>query len=111
MSTTAQPGVPSPDHILQTGFSFWACKVLLSAVEIEVFTELAKHPLTLPELQGRLGLDQRSARDFFDALVATGFLERDNGVYRNTPASDLYLDKRKPSYMGGMLEMCNRRLY
>jgi len=111
MSTTAQPGPPSPDHILQTGFSFWACKVLLSAVEMEVFTELAKHPLALPELQGRLGLHARSARDFFDALVATGFLERDGDVYRNTPASDLYLDKRKPSYMGGMLEMCNRRLY
>ena len=53
----------------------------------------------------------RSARDFFDALVATGFLERDDDIYRNTPATDLFLDKRKPTYIGGMLEMCNRRLY
>jgi hypothetical protein len=83
----------------------------LSAIELEVFTELAEHPLPLQELQGRLGLHPRSARDFFDALVATGFLERDGSTYRNTPATDLYLDKRKPSYLGGMLEMCNRRLY
>src|SRR5256885_454214 len=111
MSTTSSPGTPTPDHILQIGFSFWACKTLLSAVELELFTELAKHPLERAELQGRLGLHPRSARDFFDALVATGFLERDGDVYRNTPATDLYLDKRKPSYVGGMLEMCNRRLY
>jgi hypothetical protein len=111
MSTTTQPGPPTPDHILQVGFSFWACKVLLSAVELEIFTELAKHPLPLLELQGRLGLHPRSGRDFLDALVATGFLEREGDVYRNTAATDLYLDKHKPSYVGGMLEMCNRRLY
>lgn len=102
---------PTPEHILQVGLAFWASKTLLSAIELEVFTELAKHPLPLTELQGRLGLHPRSARDFFDALVATGFLEHDGDSYRNTPATDLYLDKRKPSYVGGMLEMCNRRLY
>jgi len=101
----------TPEHILQVGFGFWASKTLLSAVELEVFTELARHPLPLSELQGRLGLHPRSARDFFDTLVAMGFLERADGVYRNTPATDLYLDKRKPAYIGGMLEMCNRRLY
>jgi hypothetical protein len=111
MSTTPHYASPTPDHILQVGFSFWACKMLLSAIELELFTELARHPLPLTELQGRVGLHPRSARDFFDALVATGFLERDGDIYRNTPATDLYLDKRKPTYMGGMLEMCNRRLY
>jgi hypothetical protein len=111
MPTTSLSGQPTPDHILQVGFSFWACKTLLSAIELEVFTELAQHPLPLTELQGRLGLHPRSARDFFDALVAIGFLERDGGTYRNTSATDLYLDKRKPTYVGGILEMCNRRLY
>ena len=111
MPTTSLSGPPTPDHILQVGFSFWACKTLLSAIELQVFTELAQHPLPLTELQGRLGLHPRSARDFFDALVATGFLERDGGTYRNTSATDLYLDKRKPTYVGGILEMCNRRLY
>lgn len=103
--------VPTPDHILQTGFGFWACKTLLSAVEMEVFTELAKHPEDLEDLTGRLGLHPRSARDFLDALVAMGFLERQDGIYSNTPATDLYLDKKKPSYIGGILEMCNLRSY
>jgi hypothetical protein len=58
-----------------------------------------------------LGLHPRSARDFFDALVALGFLERSDGTYRNTPATDMFLDKHKPTYIGGILEMCNHRLY
>jgi hypothetical protein len=102
---------PSPEQILQVGFGFWSSKVLLSAIELEIFTELARHPLQYAELQGRLGLHPRSARDFFDTLVALGFLQRNGDTYRNTPATDLYLDKHKPSYIGGIFEMCNHRLY
>jgi hypothetical protein len=101
----------TPEHILQTGTAFWASKTLLSAVEMEVFTELAKHPEDLDTLTGRLGLHPRSSRDFLDTLVALGFLERQDGVYSNTQETDLFLDKRKPSYIGGMLEMANQRLY
>src|SRR5450432_330335 len=96
---------PQPDHILQVGLGFWASKTLLSAVEMEVFTELAKHPEDLATLQGRLGLHPRGARDFFDALVALQFLERRDGVYYNTPSADFFLDKNKPSYIGGILAM------
>ena len=102
---------PTPEKIMQTGLGFWAAKTLLSAVEMEVFTELAKHPEDLATLQGRLGLHPRAARDFLDALVALGFLGRTDGKYHNTPDTDLFLDKRKPSYIGGILEMANARLY
>jgi len=101
----------SPEHILQVGMGFWASKTLLSAVEMEVFTQLAGHPQDLEALQLRSGLHPRAARDFFDALVALGFLERNEGVYANTPNADAFLDKGKPSYLGGMLEMANARLY
>ena len=102
---------PHPDQILQVGLGFWASKTLLSAVEIELFTELAKHPQDLETLQGRLGLHPRAARDFLDALVALKFLERRDGTYFNTPSTDFFLDKRKRSYIGGILEMANHRLY
>ena len=100
-----------PDHILQVGLAFWASKTLLSAVEMELFTELAKHPEDLATLQGRLNLHLRSARDFLDALLALGFLERRDGKYYNTPATDFFLDKNKDSYIGCVLEMANHRLY
>jgi O-methyltransferase domain/Dimerisation domain len=102
---------PDLAHIMQVGLGFWASKTLLSAIEMELFTELAKHPEELAAIQARLGLHPRSSRDFLDALVSLGFLERVDGKYSNTPAADLFLDKRKSSYIGGMLEMANHRLY
>jgi hypothetical protein len=53
-------------------------------------------------------LHERSARDFLDALVALVLLERDEqGRYANTPETDLFLDRTKPSYVGGLLHMAN----
>ena len=78
---------------------------------MEVFTELAKGPEDLNTAAGRLGLHPRGARDFLDSLVALGFLVREADKYSNTAATALYLDKNKPSYIGGILEMANHRLY
>jgi hypothetical protein len=101
----------TPEHIMQVGLGFWASKTLLSAVELGVFSTLANAPADLPTLQRKLALHQRSARDFLDALVALKLLERENGIYSNTIDTDLFLDRAKPSYIGGVLEMANARLY
>src|SRR5215203_382076 len=101
----------SPERILQLGLGFWGSKTLLSAVEIGLFTELAKGSLNFETLAERLMLHPRNARDFLDALVALGMLERDGHQYSNTPETDLFLDRAKPSYVGGLLEMANARLY
>jgi hypothetical protein len=101
----------TPDRIFQVGSGFWSSKTLLAAVELEVFTILGEAPLDGESLKRRLGFQDRGARDFFDTLVALGFLEREEGVYRNAPDSAFFLDKARPSYIGGMLEMASRRLY
>jgi O-methyltransferase domain/Dimerisation domain len=101
----------SPETILQTGLAFWPSKTLLSAVEMGVFTELAGGPEGFDALSGRLGLHARSARDFLDTLVALGFLVRIGDRYANSPETDAFLDRNKPSYLGGFLEMANHRLY
>jgi hypothetical protein len=101
----------TPDKIMQLGMGFWGSKTLLSAVELGVFTELARGPKSLADLRKKLGLHERSARDFLDALVALGMLKRDGDVYSNTPETDTFLDRAKPSYVGGLLEMSNARLY
>jgi len=102
---------PSPGRIMQVGLGFWDSKTLLSAIELGVFTELAKGSIDGPTLANRLNLHPRSYRDFFDALVALGFLQRNRDVYANTADTDLFLDRAKPTYMGGLLEMSNARLY
>ena len=102
---------PTPEKILHTGFGFWASKTLLSAVELGLFTELAGGAMEFDALRQRLNLHPRAALDFFDALVALGFLVRSGGRYANTPETALFLDRHKPSYVGGILEMANHRLY
>ena len=102
----------TPDHIMQLGLGFWGSKTLLSAVEIGLFTELAQAPMTAEQIGSRFNLHARSLRDFLDALVSLRILDRDaDGLYRNTSEAEAFLDKSKPSYVGGMLEMANARLY
>lgn len=102
---------PNPEKILQTGLAFWASKTLLSAIEIDLFTKLAKGAQPFDAISDLVGLHPRSARDFLDALVALGFLERTDDLYSNTTETNLFLDRTKPSYIGGILEMANHRLY
>lgn len=110
-ASNAVPAPLTPEHIMKVGSGFWASKTLLSAIELDLFTRLAERPGTVDDVRARVGLHPRSARDFLDALVALGFLQRQGGVYHNTPETDLFLDRRKRSYMGGILEMANARLY
>jgi hypothetical protein len=101
----------TPEKIMQLGLGFWGSKTLLSAIEIGLFTELANGPSNVERLAALLGLHSRSARDFFDALVSLGMLDREGDLYQNTAETDLFLVRGKASYIGGMLEMANERLY
>ncbi|SEN88872.1 methyltransferase [Actinacidiphila rubida] len=102
----------TPEPILQLGLGFMASKTLLSAVELGVFTALAGGGRDGAALAAEVGLHPRSSADFLDALVSLALLTRDeDGTYRNTPAADLFLDRDKPSYVGGILEMANARLF
>ena len=104
-----------PSPILQTAFGFWSSKVLLTAVEVGVFTRLGSQRMTGEKLGAELGLHPRAISDFFDALVAMRFLDRagegPSAEYFNTPAGALYLDSGSPRYIGGILVMLNDRLF
>ena len=106
---------PAPDQILRTAFGFWNAKVLLTAVEFGVFTVLGQRRLTGAELGKELNLHPRGIADFFDALVAMKFLDRQGdgptAKYFNTEAGKVYLDRNSPRYIGGILEMLNARLF
>jgi SAM-dependent methyltransferase len=102
----------TPDRISELGKAFRASKALFSAVELGVFTVLAKGPRDLQELRADVGIAERGARDFFDSLVALGLLERDaDGCYSNGPEAALYLDRGKPTYIGGELGNLDKHGY
>ena len=104
-----------PSNIMQVGMGFWASKTLLTAVKLDLFTFLAAKPLTGAEIKRELCLNGRGMYDFLDALVALGFLNKtghkETATYSNAADSDFFLDKGKLTYMGGILEMANNRLY
>jgi precorrin-6B methylase 2 len=104
-----------PSHIMQIGMGFWASKTLLTAVKLQLFTLLATRPLSGKEIKYEICLNQRGLYDFLDTLVALGFLQKSGNkstaIYSNSADTDLFLDKNKLSYIGGMLEMANNRLY
>ncbi len=101
----------TPANIMQLGLGFMASKTLLTAVEIGLFTELAKGPQDAATIGQRLGIHPRAQLDFLDTLVALKMLNRENGIYSNTPETDAFLDRAKPSYIGGLLEMFGARLF
>jgi len=107
--------LPDPSHVLQTAFAFWSSKVLLTAVEMDLFSKIGSDRLTGDELGSKLEIHPRGRADFFDALVSMKFLEREGdgpeARYLNTPEGTLFLDRSSPRYIGGILEMLNARLY
>ncbi|HEX7901154.1 MAG TPA: methyltransferase [Planctomycetota bacterium] len=112
---TTSAALPEPGPILQTAFGFWSSKVLLTAVEFDLFSKLAGRRLTGAELGAELRLHPRGIADFFDALVAMKFLDREgdgpSARYFNTPAGELYLVRSSPRYVGGIFVMLNARLF
>jgi len=105
----------NPSRIMQVGTAFMASKTMLTAVNIGLFTQLAQGPLSGKEIASRSGLHQRGLYDFLDTLVSLGFLKRDgildNAKYSNAPDTDMFLDNNKRTYIGGILEMIDHRLY
>ena len=112
------PTPPSPAALMQTGSAFWTSKILLSAIKFELFTKLAANQsMSALNIKTALNLHctTRHVFDYLDALTALGFLQREGlletAMYSNTRDTDTFLDKNKPSYIGGVLEMMNNRLY
>jgi O-methyltransferase/methyltransferase family protein len=102
----------APDRIVELGLAFRSAKALQSAVELGVFTALTDEPLDASALAQKTGIHVRGARDFFDALVALRFLERDDhGRYSNAPESAFFLDRHKKTYIGGELEHLGAYVY
>jgi hypothetical protein len=109
---------PDPSKIMQVGMGFWASKALLTAVKLKIFTMLSNgKKMSGEEIKSSLNLQTttRHVLDWLDVLTALGFLKREgvftDAVYTNNSEAEIFLDKNKPSYIGGILEMANNRLY
>jgi hypothetical protein len=103
--------VVQPQNILEMGMAFWSRRAVVAAVEFGVFTQLAAGPLSGQELMDKLGWHPQAAEPVLDALVVLGLLRRDRaGRYSNSRRTALFLDRAKPSHLGGLMGLSSRRL-
>ena len=105
----------SPERILQAGLGFRESQMLLSALELGLFTELGKGPRTAQQLCRALGLSAQAASPWLDGLVSRGFLERDGAgdgaIYLNTREAAHFLDRKSAAYVGAELEGLGEQVY
>jgi (2Fe-2S) ferredoxin/SAM-dependent methyltransferase len=84
-----------PDELSRTIRGFQDSRVLLTALELDVFTAVAAGA-TAEAVASARGLDPRGATLLLNALAALGLLVKRDGVYRNTPRAARYLCAGSP---------------
>jgi len=108
---TAPTDLSTADGLLRFGNLFCTAKVLLTAVEIDLFTVLHDGGATEAEIRERLGLDGRGLADFLRVLVTVGALTERDGRYGNADGADAHLVSGRPAYVGGFLMGAGMSLY
>jgi hypothetical protein len=100
-----------PEAIVEVAMGFMASKHFFVANEIGLFTALADGPATLEQVAERADVPARTLRIVADAMVALGFLEREENAYRNGAAADAFLSGRGQMNMAPMLRFLNAISY
>lgn len=96
MSATA----PSPVQIFSTIQGYQRAFALKAAVDLDLFTAIAKGSRTAAEIAKNCNAAERGVRMLSDSLVVMGFLTKDGNTYSLTPDTAFFLDSRSPAYLG-----------
>src|SRR5713226_3913479 len=99
--TTQQP---TPALFFDTINAYQRTEALKSAIELSLFTAIGEGKTTAKEIAQACGASERGARILCDYLVILGFLSKQDGHYGLTPDSAMFLDKRSPAYLGGIID-------
>jgi len=101
MSAQQQPASPpSPVQIFSTIQGYQRVYALKAAVDIDLFTAIAKGSRTPAEIAKACNAAERGTRILCDALVVMGFLTKAGNAYSLTPDTAFFLDSRSPAYLG-----------
>ncbi len=98
----AQEG-PNPERIFQTLNAYQASAALKAAIELDIFTAIGEGEDTAAALAARCQVAERGARILCDYMTVMQLLSKEEGRYRLTPEAEMFLDRRSPAYLGGMV--------
>jgi len=95
---------PSPMLFFETVNAFRRTEALKSAIELGIFSSLAKDSLSAAEIAKKGNISERGTRILCDYLVVIGFLAKEGNLYRNTVDSAMFLDRKSPAYVGNAID-------
>ena len=99
---------PTPVEIFRILQSYQQSFILKAAVELEVFTAIARGSATAKEIAGACGASPRGIRILCDALTVNQLLAKTDDRYSLTQDAAFFLDSRSPAYMGNALKFLLR---
>src|SRR5581483_3852949 len=95
---------PSPLLFFDTVNAFQRTEALRSAIELDLFTQVAAGRRTAAQLAEACQASPRGVRILADYLTILGFLRKAGDAYELTPDTAVFLDRRSPAYVGGATE-------
>ena len=99
----AQPETaPNAGLIFDTLQAFQRTAALRAAIELDVFAAVGEGPGDVASLARRCVSSERGIRILCDYLTIIGLLAKEDGRYRHTPTSALFLDPRSPACMASI---------
>ena len=95
----------NPNTIREFAASFQKSRILLSGFELDIFTNVDESGTTNNQIANNLNLDEHACERLLNALVALGFLEKQNHLFFNTTESFAFLSKKSSNYIGGLMHL------
>jgi predicted O-methyltransferase YrrM len=92
--------------IFQIGY-YWETKILLTAVQLDLFSTLKGVSLTLNQMADTRALNPRALELVMNALVAMRVVTKEEKMYANTAVAERYLVQSSPEYVGHLLTLHN----
>ncbi len=103
MNSDNNKGFINPGTIREIATGFQKSRILLTAYELDIFTNIEGHLLSAEEIAAKVNADPQALERLLNALTAMGFIHKTHGKYYNTEEASRYLVKGKPEYMSGLM--------
>lgn len=92
--------VPNLDRIFGAFVAYQLTGAMTGAVELDLFTALGAGRSSSDELAAKIGGSPRGTRILCDTLTASGYLIKEDGLYRSSASSAAFLDRNSPMFVG-----------
>lgn len=106
MQSNATQTIPENNlsTITQLNFAMAPTRVLLTAVQLDIFSRLAEGKSSAADVAMAAETSSRGTRMLLDSLCAFQLVVKTDGRYELAPAARRYLVRSSPDYMGYMFE-------